>query len=67
MVIKDDLSNMKVAELRQMLEERGLDTSGKKSELVERLLEATQSGEVSVHDVDRETAQRPGALSVQGE
>ena len=35
-----DLSKMKVSELREELEKRGLDASGKKAELVARLEEA---------------------------
>lgn len=34
-----ELSEMTVVELRQLLEEEGLDTSGKKNELVDRLTE----------------------------
>ena len=36
----EELSSKRVSELQQMLEERGLDISGKKSELLERLVKA---------------------------
>ena len=37
-----DFSKMKVAELREQCEERGLDSSGKKAELVSRLQAAAK-------------------------
>ena len=39
-VVEEDLSKLKVAELRDRLEQRGLDSSGKKAVLVERLQDA---------------------------
>ncbi|OEH78949.1 sap domain-containing protein [Cyclospora cayetanensis] len=38
-----DYSNLKVADLRNLLAEKGLPTTGKKTELIERLQSATQS------------------------
>jgi hypothetical protein len=49
-----DVANMKVAELRSELERRGLDTTGKKQELQERLqkaLEQEAHGETSAAEV----------------
>ena len=42
----DDVARMKVPELKAALEERGLDTTGRKAVLVERLLEAVASPSV---------------------
>ena len=42
----DDVARMKVPELKAALEERGLDTTGRKAVLVERLLEAAASPSV---------------------
>ena len=42
----DDVARMKVPELKAALEERGLDTTGRKAVLVERLLEAIASPSV---------------------
>ena len=43
----DEVARMKVPELKAALEERGLDTTGRKAVLVERLLEAVASPSVS--------------------
>jgi hypothetical protein len=48
MVAKEDITSLKVAELRDRLQERGLSTKGKKQILVARLTEALQSEEVDV-------------------
>ena len=48
MASREELSSKKASELQQILEARGLDSTGKKSELVERLLKAAQADEVSV-------------------
>ncbi len=45
-----DFSKMKVAELREECEERGLESSGKKAELVSRLQAATKTG----RDIDKD-------------
>ena len=42
---KVDLSKLKVAELKQMLASKGLDTSGRKGELIHRLIDAGVSNE----------------------
>ncbi|XP_043206535.1 uncharacterized protein LOC122372920 isoform X3 [Amphibalanus amphitrite] len=44
MASREELSGKKASELQQMLEDRGLDPSGKKSELVERLIKASGAG-----------------------
>lgn len=51
-----DLSNMKVAELRASLEERGLDSTGKKAELQERLLEALEKEKKVEYSATKEDA-----------
>ena len=40
-----EVERMKVADLRSLLAERGLEESGKKADLVERLKEAMTSGQ----------------------
>ena len=42
MASREELGSRKVSELQRMLEERGLDSSGKRSDLIERLLKASQ-------------------------
>ena len=42
MASREELGSRKVSELQRMLEERGLDSSGKRSDLIERLLKAAQ-------------------------
>ena len=48
MASREELSSKRASELQHMLEERGLDISGKKSELVERLLKAMEVSDTSV-------------------
>ena len=50
MTTKEEISSFKIPELQQRLEDRGLDTSGKKAELVERLWEAVQADQIT-HEV----------------
>jgi len=47
-VVTKDFSRCKVAELRELLADAGFPTSGKKAELVARLLEHSQRGAVAV-------------------
>ena len=44
MASREELSSKRISELQQLLEERGLDISGKKSELLERLVKAMGMG-----------------------
>ena len=59
MTTREEISSFKIPELQQRLEERGLEMSGKKTELVDRLWVAVQaeqvSGEVKADDVCEET------------
>lgn len=45
---RKDLAGKRVPELRALLERRGLDSNGRKAELVERLLIASECGEESI-------------------
>ena len=48
MASREELSCKKASELQQMLEERGLDSSGRKAELVEKLMKAMPVSDASV-------------------
>ncbi|XP_030621320.1 heterogeneous nuclear ribonucleoprotein U-like protein 1 [Chanos chanos] len=61
-MIPADIKNLKVAELRAKLKERGLDTKGLKAELVARLTSAVEV-ELQASDSD---IQRGGGLSDEG-
>ena len=55
----DDVARMKVPELKAALEERGLDTTGRKAVLVERLLEAVASPSVGDEGTSKKKAESP--------
>ena len=64
MASREELSCKKASELQQMLEERGLDSSGRKSELIEKLLKvesvSDSVGNAGKTDVSPTTASRSG-------
>ena len=49
-----DFSKMKVAELKEECEKRGLESSGKKVELVSRLQAATTTGVTNHNNIDKD-------------
>ena len=54
---EDELSAMTVAELKVQLKELGLSTSGKKSELIARIIESTE--DVMILDDDEDDGDEP--------
>ena len=48
----DDYENMTVAELKELLKEQGLPVSGKKADLIERLVDAAEEDDAPVEEVE---------------
>ena len=48
----DDYENMTVAELKELLKEQGLPVSGKKADLIERLVGAAEEDDAPVEEVE---------------
>ena len=48
----DDYEGMTVAELKELLREQGLPVSGKKADLIERLIEAADEDEAPVEETE---------------
>ena len=55
----DEVAQLKVPQLKAALEERGLDTTGRKAVLVERLLEAVASPSVDDEGTSKKKAESP--------
>ena len=50
--MSDDYENMTVAELKELLKEQGLPVSGKKADLIERLVGAAEQDDAPVEETE---------------
>ena len=60
----EEYASMTVAQLKELLKEQGLPVSGKKAELIERLMEASGADEEVVEEAPAETSTDYSSMTV---